>query len=335
MRNRWTTLLAAGLLALVPHPVVRAAAEAVPDERVETFGRGDVTVGLRAVPARVSPASDVEITLEISHPERMEVRVPDDLSDRFEGFHLEGRYEGETLVAAGQRHRTIHLRARPLPAAGEYRIAPFAIRVLDPAAARADTWFATRAVVFETASLLPPGEAPPEGVDVRLDPFWVRPSTRSLLKWTGCAGLAAAVLAGLVLLVRSLRRRIKLARMAPRERALLELRDLLSRDLPGKGRIKEFYVELTHVVRRYIERRYGIRAPEQTTEEFLGEAMRHPAFGGGTHPLLREFLQAADLVKFAGVDATPQTIERSVASARAYLDGEPSALAESAGGATP
>ena len=32
-----------------------------------------------------------------------------------------------------------------------------------------------------------------------------------------------------------------------------------------------YYMELTAVVRRYIERTTGVRAPEQTTEEFLHE----------------------------------------------------------------
>jgi len=38
--------------------------------------------------------------------------------------------------------------------------------------------------------------------------------------------------------------------------------------------VKVYFVELTAIVRRYIERTTGIRAPEQTTEEFLCEIRR-------------------------------------------------------------
>jgi hypothetical protein len=37
----------------------------------------------------------------------------------------------------------------------------------------------------------------------------------------------------------------------------------------AKGLIKEYYTEVTEIIRRYIERRYGIEALEMTTEEIL------------------------------------------------------------------
>ena len=93
--------------------------------------------------------------------------------------------------------------------------------------------------------------------------------------------------------------------MTPRERALRELEALLARGLPGRDRFKDYYVELTMVVRRYVERRYAIRAPKLTTEEFLSAARGNPAFPGPSVAPLGAFLEAADLVKFAGADATP------------------------------
>ena len=110
--------------------------------------------------------------------------------------------------------------------------------------------------------------------------------------------------------------------MAPRERALLELRELLERRLPEKGETKRFYVLLTGIVRRYIERRHKVRAPELTTEEFLKEATQHPAFTPETLTRLREFLDAADMVKFAGITASAETVAGSTDAARRYLEGE-------------
>ncbi len=317
IRLRGSARLALLLAAL------RTATATPATERIETFGRGEVTLEVRASAHAVSPAEDLELTLALTHPETLDVVLPEDFADRLEGFRLEGRYEGEPVAAGGLRRRTIHLQARPIPAAERYRIAPFPVRILDPAAPGREQWFPTRAIRFEAASLLRPEEPAPDGVQPALEPFWIRPSTRTALGALATAAATAAALFLLFRLARLVRRRIRLARMAPRERALLELRELLARDLPGHGRAKEFYVALTGIVRRYIERRHGIRAAEQTTEEFLRDAAAHPAFAPETLARLREFLAAADLVKFAGVTATGDKVARSVEGARTYLVHEP------------
>ena len=54
------------------------------------------------------------------------------------------------------------------------------------------------------------------------------------------------------------------------------------------------------IVRRYIERSTGVRAPEQTTEEFLREVNDNNLFPHETNARLGAFLESADLVKFAG-----------------------------------
>lgn len=104
--------------------------------------------------------------------------------------------------------------------------------------------------------------------------------------------------------------------MSPIERAWAELDRLLKKDLPGRGRYKDFYVELTRVVRNYIQRKYSIKAPHMTTEEFLA------AFKSGSPQslaALKNFLESADLVKFAGLEATPEMTDAATDSARGYL----------------
>ena len=104
--------------------------------------------------------------------------------------------------------------------------------------------------------------------------------------------------------------------MSPIERAWVELDRLLKKGLPGRGRYKDFYVELTMVVRRYVQRKYGIRAPHLTTEEFLREFGDE---GGGKKDELKRFLESSDMVKFAGVEATPEMADAATDSARGYL----------------
>ena len=104
--------------------------------------------------------------------------------------------------------------------------------------------------------------------------------------------------------------------MSPIERAWVELDRLLKKGLPGRGRYKDFYVELTMVVRRYVQRKYGVKAPHLTTEEFLRELKDERR---ETRDELRKFLESADMVKFAGVEATPDMADEATDSAKNYL----------------
>jgi hypothetical protein len=118
---------------------------------------------------------------------------------------------------------------------------------------------------------------------------------------------------------RRLRGQAKLPNLSPRDLAALELKKLLSSGL-SETDLKLFYVELTAIVRRYIERTVGIHAPEQTTEEFLREIGEHPAFSPSQRDRLANFLASADLVKFAGYQPMASAIDDSVRRARVFVD---------------
>ena len=65
-----------------------------------------------------------------------------------------------------------------------------------------------------------------------------------------------------------------------------------------QGLVKEYYSEVTEIIRRYFERRYAVRALEETTDEILERAPRRlrPAKRWSA-PM--KMLRCADLVKFA------------------------------------
>ena len=132
--------------------------------------------------------------------------------------------------------------------------------------------------------------------------------------------LLAAI--GVVPLVWWLRRRRRKAvaekTLSPREQAYLELERLLADGLAERD-VKLFYVELTGVVRRYIERTTGIRAPEETTEEFLREISRRHTFRPEESRRLRDFLESADLVKFAAYQPRREDVEESFQRAKVFI----------------
>jgi hypothetical protein len=112
-------------------------------------------------------------------------------------------------------------------------------------------------------------------------------------------------------------------RLTPEEIAHAALAALLQENLPARGLIKEFYLRLTGVVRQYIEDTTGIRAPEQTTEEFLRDMRSQSAFPPEQSVRLAEFLEAADMVKYAGQQPQSDQIGEAILRAQEFVAARP------------
>ena len=136
----------------------------------------------------------------------------------------------------------------------------------------------------------------------------------------------AVVLAVLVvmLLRRRKRRPVAVRRQTPEEIAQAALALLLAENLPGRGLVKEFYLRLTGIVRQYVEDTTGIRAPEQTTEEFLRDMRSRAAFPPERSVRLAEFLEAADLIKYAGQQPEEGQVDQAIARAHEFVNLKPS-----------
>ncbi len=94
------------------------------------------------------------------------------------------------------------------------------------------------------------------------------------------------------------------------------LRALERQNLPGQGKSKGYYFELSDIIRRYIEGRFQINAPEMTTEEFLGnlkDSVPHKS-------LLKDFMTSCDMVKFAKYTPGPNEAQESFKLAWKFVD---------------
>ncbi len=294
------------------HPLARAAFTA-------DLSWGEVSLTLSSEPETVDPARDVMLTLTLTAPPHLSVALPD-LRGRFSGFSTAEDFARDPVTTPDGIRREYRWRLVP-ELEREYRLAPFAVTVSDTRRVPPlVTAFATRAVYFPAAPLPPK----PDG-DLELDakPVYVAPSARTVTAWVFLGLAAAALVAAAIWGLTRLNRHVREARLSPSERALAELERLLRRRLVEKGLYKDFYIELTQVVRRYIERTHGIHAPAQTTEEFLKDAVSRAAFEAGTLEGLRAFLESADLIKFAGQTATPAAAEAAVAAAQSFVNAPP------------
>ena len=273
-------------------------------------------------PETIDPGRSVFLTVSLTYPRDVKVVHPD-FRDRVRGFSLaEDFAEPPRATKDGRTVETVNWKLVPEPCAEEYKIAPFLVnaspRLLSSRSDDGGLSFVAGPVRFAN----PPPREPVTG-EMEADPKKDMPP----LSWKLVGQVAAALAAACALAwalwagIRLAARRIKEHRMSPIERAWVELDRLLKKGLPGRGRYKDFYVELTMVVRRYVQRKYGIRAPHMTTEEFLRECGASEGRVGDT-AALRRFLESADMVKFAGVEATPEMADDATDSARGYLKGD-------------
>jgi hypothetical protein len=166
----------------------------------------------------------------------------------------------------------------------------------------------TRADVQELRDVLPPEPLPPP------PPWWPW-----WLPWAALGlGVTVLGLGGWLL-----GRRLFLDQVvpaSPAEWALSELGRLEQRDLPAAGQGRRYHALLSNLLRRYVERRFGVHAPRQTTAEFLRSLQGLPELQPATRELLGDLLQRCDLVKFAGVSPSPEDCRAAAALARQFVE---------------
>ena len=90
----------------------------------------------------------------------------------------------------------------------------------------------------------------------------------------------------------------------PWEIAYERLDALALKKYPEAGIYQPFYVELTGIVRHYLEDHYSIKAPEMTTEEFLNFMKKTSVLKEEHKVVLKDFLNGSDMVKFAKHEPT-------------------------------
>ena len=149
-------------------------------------------------------------------------------------------------------------------------------------------------------------EEVPIQVEMPPDEYWEKltvdtalsesPMERLARHWTWWPYAVAAilVLGGVVLVVVLRRRRrtvVEPPPIPPDVIALEELRQLVEAHLVEQGDLMGFYNAIQGILRRYIEARFEIHAPERTTEEFLDELRGSHSAIGKHQKLLENFLR--------------------------------------------
>lgn len=183
---------------------------------------------------------------------------------------------------------------------------------------------ATNGIAVEVKGVIKEGEVLADIKDIH-PPLNVPANFRRLVAWifAGIGVLLAAGIAYWLINKRKIgqnRHGHKFTKRTPHEVAYELLERLLKENLVSKGLVKEYYYRITNVLRHYIEDRFGLLAPERTTDEFLIE-MAHTNKLDDTHKeLVREFLERCDMVKYAKYGPSVLEIKETYEAARRFID---------------
>jgi hypothetical protein len=325
--------LAAIATALGP---LRAAAEADSELLQTVTETGPVKAIVRLSPPTPRIGDSLVLELEVHAQPGVELLMPEfgDALDRFaivEFSHSESSADDGGAISS-QRYTLAPSRS------GDHAIPSLLVEFVDRRPGRKlapegeDAFeLLTEVLEFEVSSVLPEDA-----------PFELRPAMGTLgpLKgpglplwsWLLIAFVALAVATPFALrALASWRSRSR--RVSAYEIAKGDLDALIMAPRPSEREMDVFFVRLSGIIRLYLEGRFGLRSPELTTEEFLDALAQSPDLIRSQQKLLRDFLSQADLVKFAHLVPAPEDVERSLDSARRFLEVTRSELA-AAGGAS-
>ena len=142
--------------------------------------------------------------------------------------------------------------------------------------------------------------------DLRLLEPWTAPP---VWMWVLLALAIVGVVAFVIRRRNAARRAAQGAQVAAHahEDALAELEK--ARALLSSENSRPYGIEVSGIVRRYIERRFSIVAPRRSTEEFLVEAAASAKLESSHRQLLADFLGSCDFLKFARARAELTELE--------------------------
>lgn len=106
----------------------------------------------------------------------------------------------------------------------------------------------------------------------------------------------------------------------PHELAVRKLTALAKKQLWQQGQTKEYYIELTYILREYLQNRYKLPILEQTTDDFLPLLPQKTDIPEALRRELTQQFRNADLIKFAKGEATAPQNEQALEFAFQFVE---------------
>ncbi|MGK0303126.1 MAG: hypothetical protein ACI89X_004014, partial [Planctomycetota bacterium] len=204
----------------------------------------------------------------------------------------------------------------PIDGPGELKVPPFTAETVVPEGAVAQVATTPEQVLTVTSNL-----APEHGAEIEApgDPF---PTPISYLWYLVAVGVVLLAI-GLLWWLKSRKKRPSQALSVAVPAHIKALRELLrwkDAQRTTSADIDAFYVGVSQVLRVYLEDRFGLHAPERTTEEFLRDLDGSAQLVRDHGQELRRFLSQCDLVKFAKFVPTDADHQATYGMAESFVE---------------
>ena len=289
----------------------------------EKFERGPATVTLDIDRKQITIAERLNLTIRMIVEEDYETKLPG-FGERLEQFGIVDYHTTQPELIGNKRKRISRSYVLEPFLSGDYTIPPMKVLFWKKGDQEQDAHkIETSEVTIRVTSFLP--EDLKEAKLHEIKPPVPLPRSYVLWVWLGIG--AGGIVMAIVATTLFIRKRKKTGsdglgpRLLAHELAYEELKRLVMEDLINKGQIKLFYQRVSGILRHYIENRFGLRAPEQTTEEFLSGLEAAQDFPDHDKPLLKTFLRHCDLVKFAEYQPQAEDIQKTFDSCKAFIEG--------------
>ncbi len=287
-----------------------------------------VTVTVKASRKEITIADFLRLVIEVEAAKGSQAKMPELKDLHFGHFLVKDHYRlPATEKKGGSEVQAVELTLEP-QLSGEYTIAPFTVSYVlggelpDSEGNLPLHEVKTEPVVITVKSLGAKDLESAKLRDIKPPVALPEPRKSGTTLWLAAAG--GTLLVGGAILFVVLRRGKKgipaEKRIPAHILAFDELRRLRDMNLIEQGKIKEFYIAISNIMRFYIERRFGVHAPEQTTEEFLEAVSQDHLFEGVTRNTLKQFLSHCDMVKFAKYRPEMEQIQKTVDTTRDFIE---------------
>ncbi|MBI2420278.1 MAG: hypothetical protein HYV28_20650 [Ignavibacteriales bacterium] len=120
--------------------------------------------------------------------------------------------------------------------------------------------------------------------------------------------------------------------LTPYQEAMMRLQELEKKNLWKQGMVKEYHTEITEIVRVYFEKTFSFPALEQTSGEIINE-LKNRNLGIQAIEITEQFLNNADMVKFAKFSPLPQVNEEMLRQAYKLVEEQNRGMAAQSGSA--
>lgn len=141
--------------------------------------------------------------------------------------------------------------------------------------------------------------------------------------WVAIPVVVIALIAGLVIYLQNRPKKEVIVEVAKpavpaHTLAIARLKEIQEKKLWQQDEVKQYYIELSDVLREYLEKRYVIKTHEKTTDEIF-DGLKHIAISPEDKTSLKQLLVLSDLVKFAKERPVPAENVQSMDDAISFV----------------